>query len=136
MAKFRLQEGEEVIDRARCRDVSGHWNEQRLVILTDRRIVVVNATTSLVGAIFGAYGALRSAGVGCRIVYAIARDQLLSAEATSTKELTARSRGEGYAVTRFDLRLKHAAGWADRLHRWAAGLADDAKLPTATLRER
>jgi hypothetical protein len=136
MAKFRLTEGEKVIDRARCRDATGHWNEHRLVILTDRRIVVVNAVTSLVGSIFGAYGALRMAGVGCHIEYAIARDQLLSAEAVSNKELTVRSRGEGYAALRIDLVVKAANVWADQLHRWAAGTEEAAGLPSATLRER
>ena len=136
MAKFRLTEGEKAIDRARCRDASGHWNDNRVVILTNRRIVVLNPTTSLVGNIFGVYGALRTAGVGCRITHEIVRDQLLSAEATATKELTLRAKGEGYAALRIDLVVKAANVWADRLHRWAAGTDEAAGLPSATLRKR
>jgi hypothetical protein len=132
MAKFRLKEGEQVIERARAQDASGHWNEHCELILTDLRIVVTRTKRSGLG-VFGILGALvGEAFTETRLEYQIARGELASAEATAPKELSVVSTGEGYLITRFDLKLKDAPGWADRLHRWSAG-APDANLPRATV---
>jgi len=131
MAKFRLKEGEQVIERCRAKDSGGDWQDQGELILTNQRIVVTRTRSS--GAL-GLLGALLSPPE-TRIEYEIKRDRFESAEATSAKELTVRSTGEGYAMTRFDLKLKAADAWADRLHRWAAD-ASQAELPTATLVRR
>lgn len=131
MAKFRLQEGEQVIERCRAKDSGGAWQDQGELILTDQRIVVTRTRASGLAGAFGLIGALISPPE-TRVEYEIKRGRFESAEAASPKELTVRSTGEGYAMTRFDLKLKGADAWADRLHRWAAD-APQSDLPQAKL---
>jgi hypothetical protein len=136
MAKFQLQEGEKVIERARARDLRGDTKCSWELILTDRRIVVTRTRTSDWAFMFGFLGGLLGAAFSdSRLEYQVSRAELASATATSAKELSVVSTGEGYAITRFDLKLKDAAAWADRLHRWAAG-APDAEMPRATVVKR
>lgn len=136
MAKFRLQEGEKVIERARARDLRGDTKCSWELIVTDRRIVVTRTRTSAWSFMFGFLGGLLGAALSdTRLEYQIPRGELGSATATGAKELSVVSTGVGYAVTHFDLKLQDAAVWADGLHRWSAG-APDAELPRATVVER
>jgi hypothetical protein len=133
MAKFRLQDGEQVIERARAHDLHGESRDASELILTDRRIVVTRTRVSALTFMFGFLGGLLGAALSdTRVEYQIPRGEFAEATATGAKELSVRSTGEGYGVTHFDLKLKDAGGWAERLHRWAAS-APDANLPRATV---
>ena len=135
MAKFRLQEGEQVIERKRVRNVVADLREDYELILTERRIVVTRTRRPAFGVIFGLLGALISEGFrDTRIEYEIVREKFGSAEATSKNELDVRSTGEGYLLIHFDVRIKDAAAWAERLQRWAAGEASE--VATATVVKR
>ena len=135
MAKFRLKEGEQVIERKRVRNVAGDHRDDYELILTERRIVVTRTRRPALGAFFGLLGALISEGFrDTRIEYEIVREKFGSAEATSKNELAVRSTGEGYLLIHFDVRIKDAAAWAERLQRWAVGVAS--AVATATVVKR
>jgi hypothetical protein len=135
MAKFRLMEGEQVIERKRVRNVAGELRDDYELILTERRIVVTRTRRPALGAIFGILGALIGEGFkDTRIEYEIVREKFGSAEATSNNELDVRSTGEGYLLIHFDVRIKDAAAWAERLQRWGAGEASE--VATATVVKR
>jgi hypothetical protein len=123
MAKFVLEEGEQVIERARAENQqAGVKRGPGELVLTDRRVVLTDArNVSWAGAMFGALGGLFAGAFrDVRISCSIRRDEFASAEAAGKRELTIKSTGEVY-VTRIDAKIKDAATWADRLQRWAVG---------------
>jgi len=123
MAKFVLEEGEQVIERARARDYSqGMESGGGELILTDRRVVLTDSKNRGWMAMLGLLGALFAGALHeTRIVYTIRRDELASATATAKRELEVRSTGKGYAHIKFYARVKDAATWADRIQRWGVG---------------
>jgi hypothetical protein len=145
MAKLVLADGEHVLRRASARDLGRpvrHHESTHELVLTDRRIVVLRTPygpiVPILGVIASAIVALfgRATGGGPRIEYSIARDDFATVEIGDGGSLLVRSKGDGYAMTWFELKLGGADAWAALLQRWAAGEVFDATLPTATLVER
>jgi hypothetical protein len=135
-----MASGETVLERAQVTDVGRAQNTHKTIgelVLTDRRIVVTLSSTNGAWG-FGVVGALLNAAFGerTRIEYQIRRDEFGEVEVTGPKELKVRSKGEGYAMSWFEVRIKDPDEWAQRLHRWASGGSHNATLPTAKLVDR
>jgi len=136
MARFRLKEGEQLIEKARVRDMRGESRDAYELVLTNQRVAVTRTHLSPMVFLFGLFGGLLGAAFSdTRLEYQILRERFASATATDPKELSVYSTGEGYAVTYFDLKVKNAAAWAERLQRWAT-TTPDADMPRATVVKR
>src|SRR5262249_32378840 len=128
MARFELEEGERILRREPVSSVDGNGKSTpKLLILTDRRIVLASDGSSapLTGALFGGalgglLGGLWSAAKGDTLVAQIERADFAEVEVTGKKSLKVRSRGEGYAMSWFEVTLKKPDEWVERIGAWAA----------------
>jgi hypothetical protein len=126
VAKFILEEGEQVLDRLRV------TTEGRLLpgelILTDRRVVLEVDNTPGGLALFGLLGGLLGLALRKQAVsHQIRRADFSDVELTDKDELTVRNQGEGYGLVWFTVRpvgfatarTTAAIEWSDRLRAWA-----------------
>jgi hypothetical protein len=118
MAKFALQEGEQIVERGLVHTPVDGVNRRGRLILTNHRVVLVpNKRPSMW---LPRPLAELLASTGDVISHQIRRDKFEAATLTSSHELNVRSKGEGYAVTRFDVTTPDASTWIARLQTWAA----------------
>jgi hypothetical protein len=131
MAKFRLKEGEQVIERTAVVDPNDVRAFQTLM-LTDKRVVLLrNVPIKLpwFGTFLGHLGKFLRED---RVEEQISRTELESAD-TNGRHLTIKSNGSIY-VSRIDVEVDHAERWATVLRGWAAG--DATEIATATVVKR
>jgi hypothetical protein len=131
MAKFRLQEGEQVIERTAIVDPNNVRAFQTLM-LTDKRVLLLrNVPIKLpwFGTILGHLGRFLRED---QVEEQIARTELESAEVDGYR-LIIKSTGAIY-VSRIDVDVAHAERWATVLRGWAAGEATE--IATATVVKR
>ena len=129
MAKFRLKEGEQVIERTAIVDSKDMYAFQTLM-LTDRRIVLLRNVPMKLGwfgnAILSRFTKLLRVD---EVESQITRAQFASAD-TNGKRLTIDSNGELYS-TKIVVDVEHAERWAAVLKGWATG--DATEIATATV---
>ena len=138
-----LAAGENILRRAHIADIAGAVARREAatneLVLTDQRVVVLRSKqppAMLVG-LLGVLGWLfKVVSEGARSEYEIRRADFATAEVAETNALLARSRGEGYGMTWFEVTVKNPSEWVDALHRWAAGEPIDANLPVTRTIER
>lgn len=129
MAKFRLKEGEQVIERTAIVDPKDVYAFQTL-LLTDRRVVLLRNVPIKLGwfgdAILSRFSKLLRQD---EVETQISRAQFATADAKG-KRLVIDSTGELYS-TKIDIEVEHAERWVAVLRGWAAG--DATEIATATV---
>jgi len=135
MAKFEVQPGEQVMERTRIGRLSNKRGSGEL-ILTDRRLVVVDSNGFGWLAFFGWLGFLYAAArLNKRIHCDLPRGSLAQLELFGDRTLVLHTHGEGYAAQHIQINITDAERWKGRLVLWNAGTAGAAPLPTARVIE-
>src|SRR5450432_2004784 len=116
MAKFELQAGEQVMERVQFGILTRKRGPRQLIV-TDRRLVVVDSMSLLSVVLFGWLTALFAAARRSkRIHYELARGSLEQVELVGKRSLVLHTRGEGYAAQHIQIdNIADAERWKDRL---------------------
>jgi hypothetical protein len=131
MAKFEVQAGEQVMERVQIGIISTKRGPRRLIV-TDRRLVVVDSMSLLSVVLFGWLRALFAAGRNKRMHYEVRRGSLEQVEVLGKRGLVLHTVGEGYAAQHIQIdNIADAERWKDRLVMWNASTVGVAQLPTA-----
>jgi hypothetical protein len=122
--RFALKDGEQILERALAEHpVDGVLRGARLIV-TDRRIVLIPDSKTTAWHMFGALGGLLGRLLDKStdaIGHQMARDELGTVEARDDGTLWIRSKGEGYGMHHFEIKISKPAAWAAKLTAWAAG---------------
>jgi hypothetical protein len=137
MAKFELQAGEQVIERVRIGNLTNKRGAGQMIV-TDRRLVVVDTTSLFWVLLFGWVGLIFVAAKSNKRVHCdLPRGTLEQIERVDNRTLVLHTQGEGYAAQHIQINnLSNAERWKDRLMLWNAGTAGAELLPTARVIER
>jgi hypothetical protein len=136
MAKFEVQSGEQVMERVRIGILTRKGGARQLIV-TDRRLVIVDSMSLLSVVLFGWLTALFAAARrNKRIHYEVARGSLEQVELVGKRRLVMHTQGEGYAAQHIQIdNIADAERWKDRLTVWNASTAGAELLPTARVIE-
>jgi hypothetical protein len=107
------------------------------MIVTDRRLVVVDSASVFWLMLFGWIGFLYAAAKHSKRVHCdLPRGSLERVEIIGDRRLVLHTQGEGYAAQHIPLNnLANAERWKDRLMLWNAGTAGAEPLPEARVIE-
>ena len=136
MAKFEVQAGEQVIDRVRIGNLTNKRGAGQLIV-TDRRLVVVDSTSFFWLLLFGWIGLIYAAAKHSKRVHCdLSRGSLEQVELVASRRLVLHTQGEGYAAQHIQIdNIANAERWKDRLMLWNAGTGGVELLPTARVIE-
>lgn len=136
MAKFELRAGEEVIERVGIGNLTRKRGAGQMIV-TDRRLVVVDSASVFWLMMFGWLGFLYAAARHSKRIHCdLRRGSLKRVELIGDRRLVLHTQGEGYAAQHIPINdLANAERWNDRLMLWNAGSAGPALLPEARLIE-